>query len=361
MTGERRSKAPAGDVEIVDAHAHVHPTSDAAHAFLAVTSQEQRPDGTAEESIRVMEQAGIAKTLILPWVFGRQMYDERLAGSAREAAAFRETIAVRCSTYNRWAIRIAKEEHAALRNEKEKRGAIQNAKERPGRFAALCAVDPVLFGEAWTRREIDECIALGAIGLKIVPSFIKAYPNDQRMAVVWEEAQRRRLPVLSQCGGQSRDAFAHPAHFEEALAAYPDVTLVFAHVGMGAEEEVARLTARYANLYTDTSYWLGKVGRPGGPTLSEAAELFRRIGIDRVLFGTNYPICDPVEFVEVFRAMPFSDAERQQISFENYRRVYEAGPVAPASTLPGGQAAPGGNLPSGPVSTGWQATWRVGG
>ncbi|MCH7554249.1 MAG: amidohydrolase family protein [Chloroflexi bacterium] len=305
MTGERRSKARAGDVEIVDAHAHVHPTSDAAHAFLAVTSQEQRPDGTAEESIRVMEQAGIAKTLILPWVFGRQMYDERLAGSAREAAAFRETIAVRCSTYNRWAIRIAKE--------------------RPVRFAALCAVDPVLFGEAWARREIDECIALGAIGLKIVPSFIKAYPNDQRMAVVWEEAQRRRLPVLSQCGGQSRDAFAHPAHFEEALAAYPDATLVFAHVGMGAEEEVARLTARYANLYTDTSYWLGKVGRPGGPTLSEAAELFRRIGIDRVLFGTNYPICDPVEFVEVFRAMPFSDAERRQISFENYRRVYEAG------------------------------------
>ncbi|MBI3744638.1 MAG: amidohydrolase family protein, partial [Chloroflexi bacterium] len=116
--------------------------------------------------------------------------------------------------------------------------------------------------------------------------------------------------------------FAHPMHFESVLKTYPKAKVVLAHVGMGAEEEVARLTARYQNLYTDTSYWLGLVGKSGGRSLKEAAELFRRIGTDRVIFGTNYPICDPLEFVQVMLDMPLTESERRQIFSQNYRRIY---------------------------------------
>src|SRR5439155_24580385 len=119
-----------------------------------------------------------------------------------------------------------------------------------------------------------------------------AAPGEASMAIVCREADRRSLPVISQSGGRQPDNPAQPANFELVLVAYPNCRVVLAHVGMGAEEEVARLANTYPNLYTDTSYWLGLVGQPGQFTPAEAADLFRRIGVDRVLFGTNYPICD---------------------------------------------------------------------
>jgi hypothetical protein len=33
--------------------------------------------------------------------------------------------------------------------------------------------------------------------------------------------------------------------------------------------------------------WLDQIGKPGGPTMSEAVRVFRHIGTDRILLGTN--------------------------------------------------------------------------
>jgi predicted TIM-barrel fold metal-dependent hydrolase len=82
------------------------------------------------------------------------------------------------------------------------------------------------------------------------------------------------------------------------------------------------LTGKYDNVFGDTSSWLGTVGKPGGRTLDEAADLFRRIGTDRVLFGSNYPITDIAEFVTILRDLPLTPAEKRQVFFENAMRLY---------------------------------------
>ena len=56
---------------------------------------------------------------------------------------------------------------------------------------------------------------------------------------------------------------------------------------------------------------------------AEAAEWFRRIGIDRVVFGTNYPMHDPVQFVAAIRALPLNDDEREQILWRNAAGILE--------------------------------------
>ncbi len=86
---------------------------------------------------------------------------------------------------------------------------------------------------------------------------------------------------------------------------------------------MARLTARYPNLYADTSARLHEIGQPGAWSLAEAADWFRRIGIDRVLFGTNYPMHDPAQFLAVIRAMPLDDAEREQVLCTNAAGILE--------------------------------------
>ena len=303
--------------DYIDAHTHIHMTAAESHAFLERLHYPTRFDGTVEESLPIMDRAGIGTTMIVPWIPARQLLEEMMA--AHSYTADREKLlcelGARWSTYNRW---------AAL-----------TARQSKGRFTTLVAVDPVLFGEQWTRQEIDAHLRESAIGLKITPLFIGAFADDPRMTVVWEEADRRGLGVLTlstgPLPGQAMSALGmppahadinHPKTFEPVLKAYPRCRIVLAHMGSGAEAEVARLTALYPNLYCDTSMWLDHIDKPGGPTSAQAAKVFREIGTDRILFGTNYPIMDPREFVSIIQRMPLTENERQQIMVENFARAY---------------------------------------
>jgi uncharacterized protein len=114
----------------------------------------------------------------------------------------------------------------------------------------------------------------------------------------------------------------HPNRFEAVARSYPRLKLVLAHLGMGAEQDTARLTNKYANVFTDTSLRLHEVGQPGGWSLKETAETFRRIGVDRVLFASNYPFVSQADYVAVMENLPLSDDERQRIGAQNFDRVY---------------------------------------
>ena len=305
--------------DAVDAHTHIHMTAEHSLAFLERLHFGAKRLGTVEESLSIMDQAGIATTMIVPWIPARQIYEERLAQPSAGGPADRDAVLAQLgdewSAYNRWAARAGRD-HA-------------------GRFTSVVAVDPVLFGERWTRDQIDTHLKEGAVGLKITPMYIGTYPADDRMAVLWEEADRRQLPVLTLSTGPMPaqalaamslpESFAdinHPRSFEPILKAYPRCKIVLAHIAIGAEEELARLTARYSNLYCDTSQWLEGVGKPGGWSADKAADLFRRIGVDRILFGTNYPIMDPAEFLKIMAEIALSESERHQILSENFARVY---------------------------------------
>jgi predicted TIM-barrel fold metal-dependent hydrolase len=193
----------------------------------------------------------------------------------------------------------------------------------------------VLFGPEWTRTEIQARLAEGATGLKILPMYIGVYPDDPKMSVMWEEANRRELAVLTLAVAQipaeglarigvneSYTDIHHPSRFEEVARSYPRLKLVLAHLGMGAEQDTIRLTNKYPNVFTDTSLRLHEIGQPDKWSLKETAELFRRIGIDRVLFASNYPFVSQADYVAVMETLPLNDEERRLIGYQNFDRVY---------------------------------------
>jgi len=144
---------------------------------------------------------------------------------------------------------------------------------------------------------------------------------------MYQAAQRWRVPVLSYTSAlgleqeQGRESSGHPKHFEEPLKTFPNCTIILAHLGAGAEEDVARMASKYPNLYADVSARLHQIAKPGGWSPKEAVAWLRRIGIDRILFGTNYPMCDPFEYVEVMNTLPLTDGERHKILSKNFSRL----------------------------------------
>jgi uncharacterized protein len=323
--------AAAAAEGIFDAHTHVHPTAEAAAALqYALRAARNDPQGRTNtgfagdeaDAIATQERLGIRKMVLLPlvyasWEFRHRSELARAEGEARDPAEVRAEIAREWSAYNRWA--------AAL------------AARRPDRFVAMIGLDPVLLGEDWARTEIEECLAAGASGIKLMPAMIGVSPSDERMSVVWELADRHALPVVSMSATTAYSMDAHPDNYEAAVSAHPRMKLILAHAGLGAEDRTAALTRTYDNVYVDTSAWFDQRLNPNSwhnlkdprvadgqaYSLQDAADVFRSIGIDRVLFGTNYAIRFPQPTLDAVRGMPLTASEHEQIFRMNFRTVFD--------------------------------------
>jgi predicted TIM-barrel fold metal-dependent hydrolase len=290
--------------DVIDFHTHVQPSVAEGIAFQERFGFLKSPrNGTPEELLPIMDAAGVRCTLMVPWMPAQDVVDARIAASAegeRARDAVRQEVVREWFALNQWAV-----DTVAAYN---------------GRFACLVGLDPLLMRAHELRAEVEDKLAKGACGLKIAPLFLRATPDDERVAIVFEEASRHGVFVLSQAGASGfggQPAWGDPSYFEDVLRAWPEVDVQLAHLGLGGESEVARLTARYPNLYADTSARLHAIGQPGEWTPTEAAEWFRRIGIDRIVFGTNYPMHDPAQFIEAIRALPLDDDERDRILWHN--------------------------------------------
>ena len=66
------------------------------------------------------------------------------------------------------------------------------------------------------------------------------------------------------------------------------------------------------------------VGAPNAPDPDELVALVRNIGVDRVLFGSDFPWYDPGEMAGVVRRLPgLRDGEIDAILGENAARILE--------------------------------------
>jgi uncharacterized protein len=284
--------------ELIDTHTHTLPSAEEMKAFVARYGFDSDRQGTLAELFLTMRRSNVARTMIVPWLPAQDLVAEQVALGVDHDEAVEQVIG-RWQRLNRWAT--------------------DSVTAHPDRLSCLVGVDPVLMGDERVVREVAERLASGACGIKVAPMFIHRRPDDEAMEVVWRCARDHEVFVLSQSGASRKageqEAWGHPAYFDAVLRAYPTVTVQLAHLGIGAEDDVAILTGRYANVVTDTSMHLDT-----GPP-DEVVAIIRRIGADRVLFGTNYPLVDQAACVAAFEALPLTDEERHQIGYGNASRL----------------------------------------
>ncbi|MCD4533022.1 amidohydrolase family protein [Nocardioides sp. cx-169] len=87
-----------------------------------------------------------------------------------------------------------------------------------------------------------------------------------------------------------------------------------AHLSRGGEEEVAALATRYPEVHADLAQ---RLTGPSDPTASRLVETIRSIGVDRVVYGANYPLTDMAASAVAFEALALSGEERALVSHGN--------------------------------------------
>ena len=81
------------------------------------------------------------------------------------------------------------------------------------------------------------------------------------------------------------------------------------------------LCSRYPNLYTDISGQLTNLDEPGGRQSGELVEFIRKIGVERVMWGTNFPMNDPVLYSQRTEKLPLALEEKELLGSRNAKRI----------------------------------------
>jgi predicted TIM-barrel fold metal-dependent hydrolase len=149
----------------------------------------------------------------------------------------------------------------------------------------LIPVVNIAKGEDDPAAKFREYLELGARVLKIHAAADGEGVNSARYRALLEVAQERGIPVILHTGCiQNRLFYKDPSwgkveSFAPWFEAYREVTFVLAHMNFHEPMKALEMCELYSNLVVDTSWQPAEI----------IGEAVRRIGAERVLFGTAWP------------------------------------------------------------------------
>lgn len=182
---------------------------------------------------------------------------------------------------------------------------INSAKENE-RFIPLSSFHPLMGFDAAVA-ELERCKALGAKGIKIHSDFQHFFVDDADAIEIYKEAARLKMPILFHAGDKTTD-FSTPKRIRNVLDKLPELTIIAAHMcGYSVWEEAEEYLIG-TPVYTDTSEAL--LGMDG----KELYRLIEKHGVDRVMFGSDFPLW--------FTAHAFGEIEELGLTEEEKEKIY---------------------------------------
>lgn len=258
-------------MKIIDIHTHVYPEKIASAAIHTVREFYQLEscdmDGTASMLIRRGNEAGISHFVLMP-----------VANRAAQVSSINSFIC-------------------------------RQVRENPcfSGFGTIHADLEDIPGE------VEKITVIGLKGIKVHPDFQKFPIDDPRLFPMYEAIQGR-LPVLFHMGDPRYD-FSHPARLRRVLEIFPKLEAIAAHFGGHTMQETA------CELLKDTSCIFDISSTMMFLPKSQVERYISVYGAERLAFGTDYPLWDPVTEVERFLSLHITMEEKEQIAYKTAERI----------------------------------------
>ena len=260
--------------QIIDTHCHIYPEKIAAKAVAGTDTfygTVAKGDGTAGSLLKINKDCGIDHSIV-----------QSVATTPKQVNSINNFIA-------------------------------ETVASASGRLTGLGTLHPDSEDQ---RADVRHLIDIGLKGVKLHPDIQRFKIDDYRCLKIYELCEEFGLPILMHTGDKRYD-FSNTNRLIPILETYTNLTIIGAHMGgWSLWDEASLELAGIPNLYVDcssTMYWV---------PLDKTAEIIRRYGADKVMFGTDYPMWHPKDEVEMFFELGLSDDEMRLILSENAKKLY---------------------------------------
>lgn len=156
--------------------------------------------------------------------------------------------------------------------------------------------------------EVERIIGMGLRGIKIHPDCQKFDIDDPKLFPLYDSIQGR-IPIILHMGDQ-RYSHSHPARLRHIMDEFPKLEVIAAHFGGYTVYETARRELQDTNCIMDVSSSLMFM-EPG-----VAEKYINLYGAERLAFGTDYPLWDPVKEVQRFLDLKITPEQKEQIAWK---------------------------------------------
>ncbi|MBI4303420.1 MAG: amidohydrolase [Chloroflexi bacterium] len=315
------------DYEIIDVHVHLHRNITMEKQSFPVPGRRDRDRwGNVSSVIAYMDREGISKIVCLNLFPTEQMRKALLeqlpadvSGNDRLAAEeqVEKGLASRLRRHNEWICNVGKE----------------NPRLIPG-IGMQKLITPQEMAE-----EVEVRAAQGARTVKLIPGRYLYYPNDHHFWPMYEKCQELGIAVTSDTGllgpiTAEGLSYGRPANFIEVLESFPRLRLVMCHLASAFWDERVEIAQRYPNLYFDLAGGfkppdsvldyspLAARDRDRAAAEEDAVRIIRKVGADRIMFGTDGPGHMVQMAIEQVLRLDLNEGEKRLILAENAKRIY---------------------------------------
>ena len=161
--------------------------------------------------------------------------------------------------------------------------------------------------------EIDYIMEKGLRGLKMHPDYQLFPIDDPRLFPVYDMIGDK-LPIVFHMGDNRYD-YSHPKRLRKVLELFPKLQVIAAHFGGYTMHEIAQEELKGKECFFDVSSSLMFMEE------GVAEDYINRYGAERFVYGSDFPMWDPVEEMERFMRLKLTDAQKEQIAHITAERI----------------------------------------
>lgn len=154
--------------------------------------------------------------------------------------------------------------------------------------------------------EVQHIMDKGLRGIKMHPDYQLFGIDDPRLFPVYEMAGDK-LPFIFHMGDQRYD-YSHPARLRHVLDLFPKLQVIAAHFGGYTVQEVAKEELKGKECFFDVSSSLMFMED------GLAERYINHYGAERFVYGSDFPMWDPVTEMERFQRLKLTDDQKEQIA-----------------------------------------------
>ena len=194
--------------------------------------------------------------------------------------------------------------------------------EHPARFSGLAGIDP--FRGMAGLKDLEEAVNdMGFVGAHLYPHWCELPPNHAKYYPYYAKCCELDIPIMMQVGHNlvySRKrrlpSVGKPIYLDQVAIDFPELKLIGIHIGIPWTEEMISMCWKHENVFTAGDAYAPKYWPEAFVHYANS------YGRNKVMFGTDWPVIDPIRAVKEVEDLGFREEAKKLIMRDNALKVF---------------------------------------